>query len=81
MKNVQSWVESFAYGPVVLQSLIASISCGAHFLYAKGGGCRPVSPLAVAKNEIKYIVKLQWLEHLWDHGNLFEIWVVRATES
>ena len=26
-----------------------SISCGAHFLYARGGGCRPVSPLAVAK--------------------------------
>ena len=22
------------------------------------------------------IVELQWLEHLWDHGNLFEIWVV-----
>ena len=20
--------------------------------------------------------ELQWLEHLWDHGNLFEIWVV-----
>ena len=23
---------------------------------------------------------LQSLEYLWDHGNLFEIWVVRATE-
>ena len=23
-----------------------------------------------------YIVKLQWLKHLWDHGHLFEIWVV-----
>ena len=21
-------------------------------------------------------VKLQWLEHLWDHGNLFELWLV-----
>ena len=21
----------------------------------------------------------RWLEHLWDHGNLFEIWVVQAT--
>ena len=27
------------------------------------------------------IVELQWLEHLWDHRNLFEIWVVRATED
>ena len=26
------------------------------------------------------IVKLQWLEHLWDPGNLFERWVVRANE-
>ena len=23
----------------------------------------------------------QWLEHRWDHGNLFETWVVRATEG
>ena len=28
-----------------------------------------------------YTVKLQWLEHLWDCGNLFEIWVVRDTEG
>ena len=26
-------------------------------------------------------VEPQWLEHLWDHGNLFETWVVRATEG
>ena len=26
-------------------------------------------------------VKLQWLEHLWDHENLFETGVVQATES
>ena len=26
-------------------------------------------------------VELQWLEHLWDNGNLFETWVVRATEG
>ena len=28
-----------------------------------------------------YTVEPQWLEHLWDHGNSFETWVVRATES
>ena len=28
----------------------------------------------------KSTVQPQWLEHLLDHGNLFEIWVVRATE-
>ena len=27
------------------------------------------------------IVEIQWLKHLWDHGNLFETWVVRATEG
>ena len=26
-------------------------------------------------------VELQWLEHLWDHGNLFETGVVRANEG
>ena len=26
-------------------------------------------------------VELQWLEHHWDHGHLFETWVVRATEG
>ena len=25
--------------------------------------------------------KSQWREHLWDHGNLFKIWVVWATEG
>ena len=24
---------------------------------------------------------LQWLEHLWDHDNMFETWVVRANED
>ena len=27
------------------------------------------------------LVELQWLEHVWDHGNLFETWVVRASEG
>ena len=26
-------------------------------------------------------VEPQWLEHLWDYGNSFETWVVRATEG
>ena len=25
-------------------------------------------------------VELQWLQHLWDHGNMFETGVVRANE-
>ena len=29
---------------------------------------------------INITVELQWLEHFWDHGNLFETWVVRTTE-
>ena len=28
-----------------------------------------------------HTVKLQWLEHLWDHRKLFETWVVQATEG
>ena len=31
--------------------------------------------------ERTYTVEPQWLEHLWDHGNSFETWVVRATEG
>ena len=30
---------------------------------------------------IVYTVKLRWLEPLWDHENLFDIWVVRAIEG
>ena len=26
-------------------------------------------------------VEPQWLEHLWDHGNSFETWIVRANEG
>ena len=29
----------------------------------------------------KSTVKLQWLEHLWDHENQFETGVVRANEG
>ena len=29
---------------------------------------------------IQYTVELQWLEHLWDHENMFEAGVVRANE-
>ena len=30
---------------------------------------------------ISNTVEPQWFEHLWDHGNLFETWAVRATEG
>ena len=29
---------------------------------------------------LHFTVELQWLEHLWNNGNLFEIWIVQATE-
>ena len=29
----------------------------------------------------EYTVEPQWLEHLWDYGNSFETWVLRATEG
>ena len=29
----------------------------------------------------KELVEPQWLEYLWDHGNLFEIEIIRATEG
>ena len=31
--------------------------------------------------KLSITVKPQWLEHLWDHGNSFETWIVRATEG
>ena len=37
-------------------------------------------PLIEHSNDLT-TVKLQWLVHLWDHGNLFETWVVRATRG
>ena len=38
-----------------------------------------IFPDICIKNE--YTVELQWREHLWDHGKLFEPWVVRANEG
>ena len=29
---------------------------------------------------VAYTVELQWLEHLWNHENMFERGVVRANE-
>ena len=31
-------------------------------------------------NLTSYTVELQWVEHLWDHKNMFETGVVRANE-
>ena len=33
------------------------------------------------KKKKKSTVEPQWLENLWDHGNSFDTWVVRATED
>ena len=40
----------------------------------RGTGC-------IEEQGIQGTVEPQWLEHLWDHGNLFEIRVVRVTEG
>ena len=45
----------------------------AAYLYLKELGLQ-------TKDTLKHTAELQWLEHLGDHGHLFEIWVVRATE-
>ena len=37
--------------------------------------------LYVHINTFILTVEPQWLEHLLDHGNSFETWVVRATEG
>ena len=35
----------------------------------------------ISLRQKKVIVDLHWLKHLWDRGNLFETWVLRATEG
>ena len=37
--------------------------------------------LCVPNEQKTNTVEPPWLEHLWDHGNSFETWVVRATEG
>ena len=39
----------------------------------KGGVC--------SDDVIRIASSAQWLEQIWDHGNSFETWVVRATEG
>ena len=43
---------------------------------------RPFILLFVIPFDTLYFVyeMAQWLQHLWDHGNLFETWVVQAYE-
>ena len=36
--------------------------------------------LPIALRGPAYTVELQWLEHLWNHANMFETGVVRANE-
>ena len=40
----------------------------------------PVYLYKQAKIDLTYTVELQWLEHLWDHENMFETGVVPANE-
>ena len=39
------------------------------------------SALGSLEDKNRHTVEPQWLEHLRDHGNSFETWVVRATEG
>ena len=36
--------------------------------------------LHISKAPLLYIAELQWLEHLWNHENMFETGVVQADE-
>ena len=40
-----------------------------------------LGPVHMIKMALLYTVELQWLEHLWDHENLFETGIVRASEG
>ena len=42
--------------------------------------CMVVSPIMVNNFAVPYTVEIQWLEHLWDHENMFETRVIRANE-
>ena len=51
--------------------------CGILVLEKKGIVEFKVTPGSIL---IRNTVELQWLEHLWDHENMFETGVVRANE-
>ena len=40
----------------------------------------PSTSLEDVDGGLPYTVELQWLEHLWNHENMFETGVVRAKE-
>ena len=35
----------------------------------------------ISLRQLKVIVDVHWLKHLWERGNLFEIWILRATKG
>ena len=53
-------------------------------IFYKTRSLRPAYTIIKPRSGFHYwtsTVELQWLKHLWGHRNLFEIWVVRATEG
>ena len=63
--------KSFFY--VMVKALSGKLSCTGTDLLKKGRSCG-IMLLIIPT------VELQWLEHLWDHENMFETGVVRINE-
>ena len=60
--------QSNARGKFYLKTRASEPYCGKFYLRKTDALCQNA-------------VEPQWLEHLCDHGNSFETWVVRATEG
>ena len=60
------------------KNILRSVGCQFSFYLDIG---TPDKKLFFFQQKSTDTVKLQWLEHLRDYENLFETWVVRATES
>ena len=56
------------------------LCCLAHMVSWVGSGVELCQFWRFFLLTFQYTVELQWLEHLWDHENMFETEVVRAND-
>ena len=61
--------------------IFMTIVLGAHNLASPDLTLTDISAPMVSLSLLTCTVELQWLEHLWDHENMFETGVIRANEG
>ena len=72
--TILQFINTSLFSPLCVNS---SVIC----TYLEEGNSRSNDGYTYVLHPVVNTVELQWLEHLWDHENMFEAGVVRANEG